>query len=158
MRLTKRNLIIAEFIPVIIAISYYLFQYQFLYFTHTVLGKMVLITIIMFYSIAVDKLLGAVLALLFIFYYQTDFVEGFYSLQMDGGGDSDKIEEGFQDINSDSGGVDIAKITIDKINLESDVIMPKSSNNVQVNKKWGEDDQILMGTTGVISEAFTQFY
>lgn len=165
MRITRKNLIIAQFIPVILAISYYLFQYHFIYFTHTILGKLVLIAIVMFYSVAIDKLLGAALALLFIFYYQTDRVEGFYSLHMIGadgsGAGADDPTEGFQDGTATAALMGDYKNKIDelmnrKIDVEDEILMPKQSNNIHVDLVGG-GDTIAMGTPGVISEEFTTY-
>lgn len=66
--------IFAQFIP-IIAIFVLLSQpKQFLYYSNCVLGKLALLAIILFYTL-LDKTLGAIVLVLVIVYYQSDFVE-----------------------------------------------------------------------------------
>lgn len=117
----------------------------------------------MFYSIAIDRLLGAFAALLFIFYYQTDHIEGFYSLHMDTAA-GDAIEK-FQ--NSASGGASASadnyknktsEIVNKKIDVENEIIMPKQSNNINIDRKNVIGDiKNTIGTPGVISEEFTLY-
>jgi hypothetical protein len=82
----KMKKYIGEFIPVILILFYVLYKLQFLYFTHSVLGKLVLLCVVIFYT-TIDKLLGTFLGLLFILYYQSDFAEGFHSIHDGGGGE-----------------------------------------------------------------------
>ena len=66
--------IIAQFIP-IIAIFLLLSQpKQVVYHSHCVLGKMAMLAIVLFYTM-LDKTLGAVVLVLAIIYYQSDFFE-----------------------------------------------------------------------------------
>lgn len=155
MKLTKQNKIIAEFIPVILLIFYYLFQFQFLQFSHTVLGKLVLIGIIVFYSAFVDRLIGAAGALLFIFYYQTDYVENFYGSYMNGDdGASEPTIEKFEP----AGEADLYdNITTSKINVEAE-ILPKQSRNLEIVRTTeGAAESNPAATPGVISEAFIPY-
>jgi hypothetical protein len=65
---------VAQFIPILvlfIVISYFKGVAKF---SNTVLGKLLAICIIIFYTF-LDKLLGAVVCLIVIFYYQSDVVE-----------------------------------------------------------------------------------
>jgi hypothetical protein len=73
---------VAQFIPIFvlfIVISYFKGVAKF---SNTVLGKILAICIIIFYTF-LDKLLGAVVCLILIFYYQSDVVEGMLNMDND---------------------------------------------------------------------------
>lgn len=149
MKLTKRNKIIAEFIPVFLLIGYYLFPFQFLHFTQTILGKTALIMVIIFYAAFVDKLIGAAAALLFIFYYQTDFIENF-----SGEGAPDADADVDTDVDPSKAIESFENAISTKIENEAELIMPKQSNHVDTSAPAQSNP---IGTPGVISEAFMPF-
>jgi hypothetical protein len=66
--------IIAKLLPVIILSILFLHKDETIDFSHTILGKLIAVTIILFY-ITYDILYGIVTCLLVILYYQFDFVE-----------------------------------------------------------------------------------
>jgi len=73
---------VAQFIPILvlfIVISYFKGVAKF---SNTVLGKILAICIIIFYTF-LDKLLGAVVCLILIFYYQSDVVETMLNMDND---------------------------------------------------------------------------
>lgn len=112
----------------------------------------------MFYSVVIDKFIGAVIALLFIFYYQTDMVEGFYNLQINDDSIIKTKKENFQNENDtyDEYERKKAEIIDKKIDVEQEVIMPKQSNNINIDRK--NENTNIIGTTGVISEEFTSYH
>jgi len=109
----------------------------------------------MFYSVVIDKLVGAVVALLFIFYYQSDVIEGFYSLQIDNDPIIKYQRENFQNQDNDAYKRKKEELVNKKIDVEAEIIMPKQSNNINIDKKKGDTN--VIGTTGVISEEFTLY-
>lgn len=65
---------IAEFIPIFIIISLLWYSRSFINMSYSVLGKLIAIGIVLFYT-HLDKYLGLVVCLLVIIYYQSDYVE-----------------------------------------------------------------------------------
>jgi len=62
-------------IPIIVASVIYLYYKETAVFAHSILGKMIAISLIVLYT-SVDVLYGALICALVVFYYQTDYVEG----------------------------------------------------------------------------------
>lgn len=157
MKLIKLNIIIAEFIPIIILLLYYLFKYSFIKFTHSILGKFCFIIIIMFYTIMIDILVGTAAALIFILYYQSDMIEGFYNLQINPlqQKQTETINENFENYQT-AYETKIINIINKKINVEDELLMPKQINNVDIdNSTLNCSTTNPIGTNGVISEIFT---
>ena len=73
---------VAQFIPIVILFVLVSYFKEVTKFSNSIMGKMLSICIIIFYTI-LDKMLGAVVCLLVIFYYQSDAVETM--LNMDNG-------------------------------------------------------------------------
>ena len=73
--------ILSQFIPIILLYLLLSFSREFAVFSHTVLGKLAAILIIVYYTV-IDKTIGLLVCALIIFYYQSDFVENM--LNMDG--------------------------------------------------------------------------
>lgn len=65
---------IAQFIPIIAIFLVASSSKPFVYYSNCVLGKLLALTIILFYTM-LDKTLGAFVATLVILYYQSDFFE-----------------------------------------------------------------------------------
>ena len=65
---------IAQFIPIVIIISLLSYSKEFVNMSYTILGKILSICLILFYT-HLDKYVGLVLCLLIIVYYQSDYVE-----------------------------------------------------------------------------------
>lgn len=67
--------LIEEFLPIIIIFSILAYPKTAVKFSHSILGRFIAVSIIIFYS-SLDKYLGLFVCGLIIFYYQTDYVEG----------------------------------------------------------------------------------
>ena len=65
---------VAQFIPIILIITFLSYSKEFVNMSNTILGKIFAICIVLFYT-SLDKYMGLVLCLLVIVYYQSDFVE-----------------------------------------------------------------------------------
>jgi len=65
---------IAQFIPIILIFLLSSYSKSFVRFSSTILGKLLAVCIIIFYTF-IDKLLGTFICLLILFYYQSDIVE-----------------------------------------------------------------------------------
>lgn len=72
MRISRKLIVVSEFIPLVLALAFYLNSFQFILFTHTVLGKFLLLALVLFYTY-IDHIVGLFFCVLYIFYYQTDF-------------------------------------------------------------------------------------
>jgi len=73
---------IAQFIPILLIFLLISYFKTIAKFSNTVLGRLLAICIIVFYTI-LDKLLGAVVCLLVIFYYQSDLVETMLNMDIE---------------------------------------------------------------------------
>jgi hypothetical protein len=73
---------IAQFIPILILFLVISYFKSVAKFSNTLLGKLLAICIIVFYTF-LDKLLGAVVCLIIIFYYQSDTVETMLNMDND---------------------------------------------------------------------------
>jgi len=65
---------IAQFIPIILIVIMLTYSREFVQFSHSILGKVAAIALVLFYT-HLDKYLGVVLCLFVIVYYQSDYVE-----------------------------------------------------------------------------------
>lgn len=70
----KSNILMG-FIPIILIFIFLKYTNAFIRFSHTILGKMVMVALIIYYTM-VDKIYGTLICILVIFYYQSDSVEG----------------------------------------------------------------------------------
>lgn len=75
--------IISQFIPIIIIFILLSHPETVAKFSHSILGKCIAVSLIIYYS-SLNKYLGILVCGLVIFYYQTDYVEGFDLLQKEG--------------------------------------------------------------------------
>jgi hypothetical protein len=114
---------IAQFIPIFILFLLVTYFKEIAKFSNTVLGKLLAICVIVFYTF-LDKLLGAVVCLIVIFYYQSDVVETM--LNMDNElNDFNEINDvnDVNDFNNDSGNLDIEQHMVeDHLGLVDDYI------------------------------------
>ena len=65
---------IAQFIPIIITMLLLSYSKEFVQFSHSILGKLTALALILFYTY-LDKYLGGVICLSIIIYYQSEYVE-----------------------------------------------------------------------------------
>jgi hypothetical protein len=85
---------IAQFIP-ILAIFIILSQYQLcVEFSHTILGKIVIASLVLFYT-SIDKVLGLFVCALVILFYQMDCVENMLNIEPFDTIEKEEIEEEF---------------------------------------------------------------
>jgi len=75
----KNTEIIIQFIPIIIIFTLLKFSQYFVNFSFTILGKLIAILIIIFYS-AIDIMVGLCVCGLVILYYQSDYVENMLNI------------------------------------------------------------------------------
>ena len=75
----KNTEIIIQFIPIIIIFTLLKFSKEFVNFSFTILGKLIAILIIVFYS-AIDIMVGLCVCGLVILYYQSDYVENMLNI------------------------------------------------------------------------------
>jgi hypothetical protein len=65
---------ISQFIPIIIIVLLLSWSKEFVNISHTILGKILALSVVIFYT-HLDKYLGVIICLFVIIYYQSDFVE-----------------------------------------------------------------------------------
>ena len=73
--------IIIKLLPIIIVFLLVVYSREFVEFSHTILGKLIAVSIITFY-IKCDILYGLLACLLVIFYYQSDFAEQYDNVRV----------------------------------------------------------------------------
>jgi hypothetical protein len=71
---------LAQFIPIFIIFILISYFKSVSKFSNTVLGKLIAICIIIFYTI-LDKMLGALVCLIVIFYYQSDVIKNMLNIE-----------------------------------------------------------------------------
>jgi hypothetical protein len=92
----KNTEIIIQFIPIIIIFILLSYSKLFVKFSFSILGKLIALMIIIFYS-SIDIIVGTFICGLVIFYYQTDYVENMLNLD-DSIDTNDIINLDFDDI------------------------------------------------------------
>jgi hypothetical protein len=70
-----------QFIPIILVFLLLTYSKSIAIFSHTILGKLVAIALIIYYTVF-DKLVGLFVCSLVIFYYQMDYVESMLNLDI----------------------------------------------------------------------------
>ena len=75
--------IITQFIPIIIIFLLLSYPKNIIKLSHSILGRLIAVSIIIYYS-SLDKYLGLLVCGLVIFYYQMDYVEGFENDEYEG--------------------------------------------------------------------------
>lgn len=73
--------IIIKLLPIIIVFLLVVYSREFVEFSHTILGKLIAVSIIVFY-IKCDILYGLLACLMTIFYYQSDFAEQYDNVRV----------------------------------------------------------------------------
>lgn len=68
------NSVLSQFIPIVLILIFLMKTDYIVNFSHTIIGKLIAINIIIYYII-LDKTIGLLSCLLIILYYQSDFVE-----------------------------------------------------------------------------------
>ena len=66
--------VVSQFIPIVLIVLLLSYSTAFVNFSYSILGKVIALIIIMFYT-HLDKYVGLVICLLVIIYYQSDYVE-----------------------------------------------------------------------------------
>lgn len=69
--------IITQFIPILLFYFFFVEPVNIIKFSHTILGRLLAVLIILYYS-ALDKNIGILVCGITILFYQSDMVEGFY--------------------------------------------------------------------------------
>ena len=72
--------IIAQFIPILIIFFLFTAIKPFILFSNTILGKLLAVFVIIFYTF-IDKILGLFVCSLVILFYQLDYVEGMVNIE-----------------------------------------------------------------------------
>jgi ABC-type multidrug transport system fused ATPase/permease subunit len=71
--------ILSQFIPIILLYLLLSFSKEFALFSHTVLGKLLAVIIIVYYTV-IDKTIGLLVCSLTILYYQSEFIENMLNM------------------------------------------------------------------------------
>lgn len=74
--MNSSTLLLLNFLPMVILYLIATYSPEIAKWSHTLLGKAVAVAVILFYTFS-DILTGLLACALIIFYYQTDYVEGF---------------------------------------------------------------------------------
>lgn len=74
--IAKDNLVIMQFIPIIMILFYSVYRYKFSKLSHSILGKLFAIALILYYT-RIHFVYGTICCFLVILYYQFAEVEGF---------------------------------------------------------------------------------
>jgi hypothetical protein len=134
----KNNSVVMQFIPIVLILLYASFRYEFTKVSHSILGKLFAVMLILYYT-RMDFIYGTVCCILVILYYQKTEIEGFDMAEkkkeekqqdepMDDGTNLPEIEstslEGFGPI-----------ITVDQFNaVKDEFIKEKCKNGVLMYK------------------------
>jgi hypothetical protein len=90
---------IEEFLPILIIFTMLAYPKTTIKFSHSILGRFIAVSIIIFYS-SLDKYLGLFVCGLVMFYYQTDYVEGMMA----------EINENFDNLVTSASSIDGSQI------------------------------------------------
>jgi hypothetical protein len=83
---------IAQFIPIVLAFVMLSYIKPFVAFSHTILGKLLAVLIIIFYT-HMDKIVGLFVCALVILFYQFDYVENMLNMGEDGAVETEIIDQ-----------------------------------------------------------------
>ena len=72
----KNNSVVMQFIPIVLILLYASFRYEFTKVSHSILGKLFAVMLILYYT-RMDFIYGTVCCILVILYYQKTEIEGF---------------------------------------------------------------------------------
>ena len=127
----KNNSVVMQFIPIVLILLYASFRYEFTKLSHSILGKLFAVMLILYYT-RMDFIYGTACCILVIWYYQRTEIEGFAEEEkkeekkedepMDDGTNLPEIEstslEGFGPI-----------ITVDQFNAAKDEFIKEKCKN-----------------------------
>lgn len=105
---------IEEFLPIFIIFTILAYPKTAIKFSHSILGRFIAVSIIIFYS-SIDKYLGLFVCGLVIFYYQMDFVEGMMA----------EMNENFDNLVNTASSIDVPQV----INNTNDTITTLLNNS-----------------------------
>jgi hypothetical protein len=105
---------VEEFLPILIIFIILAYPKTAIKFSHSILGRFIAVSLIIFYS-SIDKYLGLFVCGLVIFYYQTDFVEGMMA----------EINENFDNLVNTASSIDVPQA----INKTNDTITTLLNNS-----------------------------
>lgn len=171
---------IAKILPIIIFYIFFAYSDKMLSVSITPLGRFIAICIIIFYT-SIHIFYGIIIALLVIFYYQMDFVEGFAQSSMKEGFDRkencaadgqimykeypvklENVEHIFPDLQFTYGqcnpcDINCAFTISQKLSTQEEITYPKSSDD-WVNHIWqtwfSEDSMKPFAAAGINTEQF----
>ena len=72
----KNNSVVMQFIPIVLILLYASFRYEFTKISHSILGKLFAVMLILYYT-RMDFIYGTACCILVIWYYQRTEIEGF---------------------------------------------------------------------------------
>jgi hypothetical protein len=72
----KNNSVVMQFIPIVLILLYASFRYEFTKLSHSILGKLFAVMLILYYT-RMDFIYGTACCILVIWYYQRTEIEGF---------------------------------------------------------------------------------
>jgi len=179
--------IISEFIPIFLLFLFIAYPKVFVPFSHTILGRLIAVLIIVFYSI-IDITFGGLACVIVILYYQTDYAEGMTDISTlndqttsteSSTNSSDFKEPSHEVSTAPVGGVvngttefssapstpvirpSSGSITNEKIKTETDIKTPKSSND-WASTVWKNIYALYKPTdpedsVGVVTEPFSEY-
>jgi hypothetical protein len=90
--------IIAQFIPILLIFFLFTSIKPFIQFSNTILGKLLAVLVIIFYTY-IDKIIGLFVCSLVILFYQWDYVEGMENIDINQHLISNIVEPGTNEIN-----------------------------------------------------------
>jgi hypothetical protein len=133
----KNNSVVMQFIPIILILAYASFRYDFIKVSHSILGKLFAVMLILYYT-RMDFLYGIICCIIVIWYYQQTEIEGFEEKKeekkeepMDDGTNLPPMEEAVADASLEGFGI----ITVDQFNtVKDEFIKEKCKNGVLMYK------------------------
>jgi hypothetical protein len=126
---------IAQFIPIILIVLLLSFSNEFVNISHTVLGKILALSAVMFYT-HLDKYVGLIVCLLVIMYYQSDVVENMLNTD----GLMNKMVENFEASQS-------SKNTVNEESTPIEDMQSCSKNPSILHESMSSLDDVYMKTT-----------
>ena len=138
----KNNSVVMQFIPIVLILAYASFRYEFTRVSHSILGKLFAVMLILYYT-RMDFVYGTICCILVIWYYQQTEIEGFKEEKDDKKKD-EVIDDGtnLPPPSVDTSSVDISSadtslegfetpivITIDQFNVAKDEFIKEKCKN-----------------------------
>lgn len=117
-KFAKMKKIIAQFIPILLIFFVLTSIKPFIQFSNTILGKLLAVLVIIFYTY-IDKIIGLFVCSLVILFYQWDYVEGMENIDINQHLISDIVEPGTNEINI----------------IDDEIYLPENEGNEKGDKK-----------------------